>query len=204
MTSPRNDAGPPERLSSGVARWRRVPVRLTAATSLALVIVLLAAACGGSTSHGSARSSATSKALAQALAYIRCMRSHGLPGIPDPTTKTVGEHVTINVNVGAGSNLNPDDPIFQTATRACRSLLPAGKTHAVTVSSQQLAHEVKWASCLRAHGLPSFPDPNGQGAFNYVQLQRYVSLFDAKSPLVVDAAKACKAYQPKGSISAVP
>jgi hypothetical protein len=29
-----------------------------------------------------------------------------------------------------------------------------------------IATEVRWARCLRSHGVPSFPDPNSQGAFD--------------------------------------
>jgi hypothetical protein len=50
---------------------------------------------------------------------------------------------------------------------------------------------------MRAHGLPSFPDPNAQGAFDS-------SRMDHASPLFQTAGQACTSMQPTGSIAAVP
>jgi hypothetical protein len=47
-----------------------------------------------------------------------------------------------------------------------------------TASPTDYAKDVAYAQCMRAHGLPSFPDPNAQGSFvihgpfSRVQLQR--------------------------------
>ena len=92
------------------------------------------------------------------------------------------------------------DPVSYThliaADQACQSLLPGGG-QAPPLSAQKLAAEVKWAQCMRAHGLPGFPDPNAQGAFDS-------SRFDHSSPAFQTANKACKALEPTGPISAVP
>ena len=55
----------------------------------------------------------------------------------------------------------------------------------------QLAAEVRWARCLRSHGLPNFPDPDAQGAFDS-------SRFDESSPAFQTASNACKSLQPAG------
>lgn len=109
----------------------------------------------------------------------------------------------LKINAGSASELNPDDPTFEAANQSCRSLLPHGGNQEATVPSQQLAKELKWASCVRSHGLPSFPDPNSQGAFVHSQIDQYIDQFDAKLPLAVHAAKACRSYQPTESIPAV-
>jgi len=170
-------------------------------------LVVVAAGCGspngpavassasrtGKTTSTSTRSS--SRAMAQALAYARCMRSHGVPDFPDPTPGP-GGGFAFQINGGPGSDLDRNDPRREAADAACRSLLPGGE-QAPAPSAQKLAAEVKWAQCMRSHGLPDFPDPNAQGAFDS-------SRFDDSSPAFQTASKACTALEPTGPISAVP
>lgn len=58
----------------------------------------------------------------QALAFSACMRSHGLPDFPDPTFR--GNHISIAIRGGPGSDLDPRSPAFQAAQKACRGKLP--------------------------------------------------------------------------------
>jgi hypothetical protein len=51
------------------------------------------------------------------LAFAHCMRSHGLPGFPDPTFN--GSRV--GIRFGPGSGINPDSPAFKSAQTACAS-----------------------------------------------------------------------------------
>jgi hypothetical protein len=91
------------------------------------------------------------------------MRSHGVPDYPDP--KVNGNSVSFGVHAGgAGSDLNPNAPAFKAASQACRSLQPGGSQG--PVSAPDLATEVKFAVCMRSHGFPGFPDPDGGGVFN--------------------------------------
>jgi hypothetical protein len=54
--------------------------------ALLAALALLAAACGGSSSSGAVGSSSpSSSALAGAVAYSACIRSHGVPNYPDPS-----------------------------------------------------------------------------------------------------------------------
>jgi hypothetical protein len=122
--------------------------------------------------------------FAKFLAYSRCMHSHGISDFPDPTTSP-GGGVGINVNGGPGSDLNKHNPRFTAANRACRSLEPGGTLGTPQQSSQKIAAEVKWARCMRSHGLPSFPDPNSQGAFDR-------SKFDESTPAFQSASTACQ------------
>ncbi len=67
------------------------------------------------------------QAEAAALAFSKCMRSHGVPDFPDPQFGP-GGGITIRIGAhpGAGGNngLDPNSPIFQKAQRSCGSLLP--------------------------------------------------------------------------------
>jgi hypothetical protein len=56
----------------------------------------------------------------QALKFVTCMRSHGLPGMADPVVSAGG----INMRIPAG--VNPSSPVFQSAQRACRRFMPGG------------------------------------------------------------------------------
>ena len=182
-------------LARGPGRRRSLPVGRAAAMIAALLgLTALAAGCGGSNGPSTAGSS-SGTAMTQALAYTRCMRSHGVSDFPDPTTPP-GGGVAFSINGGPGSNLNASNPTFKAANQACRALLPGGQQPA-TGSPPKIAAEVKWARCMRTHGVPSFPDPNSQGALDS-------SKFDNNSPAFHSASNACKALQPTGSISAVP
>jgi len=195
------ELGPPKK-----GRRRSVPVGWRAAMAL-MGLVALAAGCGGSNgpaaagsgpgtgSRTSVSTSSSSRARAQMLAYARCMRSHGVSDFPDPTPSP-GGGAGFQINGGPGSDLGRDNPRFEAADEACRSLLPGGE-QAPALSAQKLAAELKWARCMRSHGLPGFPDPNAQGAFDS-------SRFDDSSAAFQTASETCKALQPTGPISAVP
>jgi hypothetical protein len=53
---------------------------------------------------------------------------------------------------------------------------------------------VKFAECVRAHGVPHFPDPNAKGEFEFG--------IDVTRAVWGRAINACKALQPPGSLSA--
>jgi hypothetical protein len=54
-------------------------------------------------------------ALSEGLKFAQCMRNHGEPNFPDPTTAGV-------VHVGAG--VDPSSPEFQNAQTLCQALVP--------------------------------------------------------------------------------
>jgi hypothetical protein len=58
--------------------------------------------------------------LDQALKFVACMRSHGLPDMPDPVT--AGGGVTQQLPRGT----NPASPVFKAAQAACQKLTPGG------------------------------------------------------------------------------
>jgi hypothetical protein len=163
-----------------------------AAMAAALGCAVLAPGCGSSSGPGSAGSGSTK---AQFLAYSRCMRGHGVSSFPDPTTPA-GGGVAFSISAGPGSDLNPSNPTYKTADQACRSLLPA-RVQSATGPSPKIAAEVRWARCLRSHGVPSFPDPNSQGAFDSAK-------FNDTTPAFHTASTACTTLQPTGAVSAVP
>jgi hypothetical protein len=190
MTTPSNDE---DHAAHGrkPARGPRgpIPIRRMAAT----IAAVLVAGCGSngpgvpSGSNTSNQSTASGGTLARFLAYSRCMRSHGVHDFPDPTTSPGGA-VAIQINRGPGSDLEPTNPTYEAANHACRALEPSG-LQAPTPSAQKLAAELKWARCMRSHGLPTFPDPNRQGAFDRTKINE-------DAPAFQTASNTCKSLNP--------
>jgi hypothetical protein len=56
------------------------------------------------------------------LNFSKCMRRHGLPDFPDP-----GGNGALSIQANQGSDLNPDNPTFQAAQRACQPILGSMK-----------------------------------------------------------------------------
>jgi len=159
------------------ARVRRRPRRAgprparTAATIIATAaLALLAAACSSGSGPSSAGSGGSPDAgesanSPSAVGYSHCMRSHSVPHFPDPGSsgqvpKTSAQHLGVS-----GSQ-------YQAAQRACQRLLPT--TESIGQQTQQcmssgdcpqalvrqiLTAQLKFARCMRSHGVPNWPDP---------------------------------------------
>ena len=117
------------------------------------------------------------------VSFSRCMRSHGVPGFPDPDSPRRFK-----------AALDPSSshaPAFQSAQTACRHLLPA--SHAPRESAAQTRARVTaalaFARCLRGHGLPRFPDPTSTGELSRETLA--AAGIDIHQPALVRAADAC-------------
>jgi hypothetical protein len=122
--------------------------------------------------------------LAKMLAYTHCMRSHGIADFPEPTPGPNGQGGGFSIKGGPGSDLNPNNPRYEAANRTCQALLPYGGTPPAPTASQ-LTEYTKFAACIRQHGFPTFPDPNGQGVF-------VLHNFDLSSPQLQSAQHTCR------------
>jgi hypothetical protein len=141
--------------------------RLRRAALLAVVGAVAAAVTACGSSHPAASGSADSD-QAQVVALAQCMRSHGVPGFPDPDSAG-GFHLTTQANGGRGS-VDIASPQVQAAYGHCRHVLPGGGPNLAQLQQkiqQELARAlpglVRFAQCIRAHGVPGFPDPTGTG-----------------------------------------
>jgi hypothetical protein len=154
-------------------------------TLLVILGVVALAACsssGGSTATGTSSSGASS-AYTQALAYAQCMRAHGVPSYPDPNSK--GQFYIAN---GASDpTAHVSTTVLNAASQACQKLLPATmvKPRNGQGSTSQQTAELRWATCMRSHGEPNFPDPASDGSFTLP------SGMNADSPQFQAASKAC-------------
>lgn len=124
---------------------RSGPRRPAALAALAATGVLLAA-CGGNSPSGGTGSTQYQKALA----FTKCMRSHGALGFPDPTSAG-----TITVTQALLSS-----PQIQAAAPSCKKLLPRGAVQLPAGLQRKLdTQALEYAACMRSHGVPNFPDP---------------------------------------------
>lgn len=137
---------------SSVSSYTTLPA--VAAVILASAVI---AACGASSPQNSssfARSGSDNPTQLQreALNFARCMRSHGVSSFPDPTPNGGGFSVD-------APGTNPSSPSFKAAQTACKQLLPVKRGHSGPPSAQAYARLLHWATCMRAHGISSLPDP---------------------------------------------
>ena len=134
--------------------------------------------------QGSGSSAATP--LAEAVAYSQCMRSHGAPNFPDPVLTPGG---------GYGyrtTGIDPHSAGFQGALQACKALPSPWQSTGQQLSPAQQQAWLNWAKCIRAHGLPDFPDPtfpsggevqiSGSGGSSSPQMQRAMDACKSQMP----------------------
>jgi hypothetical protein len=174
--------------SSG--RRARHRLRLTAPLAAALmgVAILATAACGSSPSNQGTPagqgppgpSSSATPGRASSLDFSRCMRSHGVPDFPDPNSN--GGFSGTSQQGGGSGGLDPNSPAFQSAQQTCRKLLPAGGQQQ---QGNQSDMALRFARCMRSHGITKFPDPVGGG----IKLPPDV---DQSSPQFQAAQKDCQ------------
>jgi hypothetical protein len=112
-----------------------------AAASCAVAI----AACG---SVGPSSAAGTGSGDTLALSFAQCMRSHGVPGFPDPG-KPAGDQ----------PGINPQAPAFQAAGQKCDKLTNNPEPKDAPASKRQRLAALANAKCMRTHGVPTFPDP---------------------------------------------
>ena len=129
--------------------------RTAAAIIATAALALLPAACDGSPSSTSSGSSpaAGGSANSKALAYARCMRSHGVPDFPDPNS--AGEF-----NKATMGQLSASNSQYQAAAQACARLLPnSGSGPTAAEVQQEWNGMASFARCMRSHEVPDWPDP---------------------------------------------
>jgi hypothetical protein len=187
---------------------RRELVVTRSQCAAALIVMVGVAACGGTSANpgvaniGTGTQSTTTSAdtqpvgtgkrdgFAEALAYSRCMRAHGVTNFPDPQ-QSAGGGISLSVHAGAGG-INPSSPTFAAAQSKCKTLLPNHGTPPA-LSPQQRAQALKFSRCVRAHGVPNFPDPQFGGGG--IRIQGGPGL-DKNSAQLQAAFRACHSILP--------
>ena len=179
---------PPSTRTRPILRLART-ARLIALLAVAVAVVAgTATACSSSSAGSPSHATGQAHAGGGPLAFSACMRSHGVSNFPDPTSNG-----GISIQVQPGNGIDPGSPAFHSAQRACQSLLPAGKTSGGSVSPAVRARILRYAACIRAHGVPNYPDPTFNGnAVNFGNL----SGINPNSPAYRSASRACASLNP--------
>jgi hypothetical protein len=149
---------------------------------------------GSSSSSSSSSQSGSASPDSQAVAYSACVRAHGVPNFPDPKVSTNGNEVKVAIGINPSISSNPH---FNSAQQACRKLLPGGGPGEGSdhqISPQEQSQYLKAAACIRAHGIPNFPDPTFSGGGVHVS-QKGINLH---SPQAHAAEEACQSLIPGG------
>jgi hypothetical protein len=128
--------------------------------------------------------------LARLIVFAGCMRTHGVPGFPEPIAQRNGKPVFAVRN---GSGVNQNSPQFRRADQACRSLLSG--LGGAQITAQDQVDYLRAAQCMRAHGVPDFPDP--VFASGAVRFPLPASL-DIHTPQVQRAVAICRTLIPRG------
>jgi hypothetical protein len=186
--------------ASSRSRAGRTALSVSVATLLT-GSALLAAGCGGGlsgtkvaqlettttgTTSSSSSSGESSSGQGSPVAFAACMRKHGVPLFPDSSGGGA---------ISPGKGVDLDSPQFRRARDACRSLLPAGMDNTTAgrsrLSPQHQAQLLRYARCMRSHGLARFPDPTSRG------LALEPDQVDTRSPQFQAANQACRSFLPK-------
>lgn len=164
--------------------------------SLSLLAALLGlAACGSSlpnTGGATTSQGANPADAAKALAFSRCMRSHGVSNFPDPGNGELRLQVQSSPNSTSVNGVEVNGPTFRSAMQACRSYLPNGGHPSAAQTAKAKAQALAMSKCMRTHGVTNFPDPqfrSGPGGGIGIQLNG--SGLDPNSPVFQAAQKAC-------------
>ncbi|HEY0719537.1 MAG TPA: hypothetical protein VGD68_18120 [Streptosporangiaceae bacterium] len=141
------------------------------------VLILLTAACSSGSPPPGGPPQPSGPASSPAVAFSQCMRSHGVPDFPDPGSR--GGVPKVTPQQAGVSNAR-----FQAAQQACAQLLQPSQAQIPAITAGLL----NFARCMRAHGIPNWPDPttgrNGQPEFD-------IAGIDPDSPRVSNTADQC-------------
>jgi hypothetical protein len=179
----------------------------------ALAAALLIAGCGSSASNSSNDpDSAQSSAQSSGILFAGCMRSHGVPNFPDPKSGTGGGlQIQSSQRNGQGQTMTVNGvpvsaPAFQSAMKVCQKDMPKAKPIAGGLT-QLRANALKYGECMRANGVPNFPDPTVRGGSGgAVSVQMNGAGINPQSPAVEAAQKKCHSIMglPGGGPGAAP
>ncbi|MCW2963074.1 MAG: hypothetical protein JWO17_326 [Actinomycetia bacterium] len=150
------------------------PLWPLATFGIVVMVAVIAAGCGGTQSSSGTSTAAaadtsssntttaahtstpshtsTVTAREKAVRLSECMRANGVSDVPDPNAS--GEFPSYGISVTPA--------VWKTAVAACKALEPPG-TFSAKLTPTQFSAALKFAQCIREHGVPDFPDPvNGQ------------------------------------------
>jgi hypothetical protein len=176
-------------------------------------ITLFAAGCGGSSGAKVAQletttaASGSSNAVAAAsssskpnpAAFSACMRKNGVPNFPDPDAQG---RLFVRINPKGG--ISPTSAAFRKAQQACQKLAPNGGNRGAALGKGGEEQMLRFAACMRSHGVPKFPDPQFSADGGVTMKIGPAAGVDLSSPQFRAAQDACRRLVPGGLMMAAP
>jgi hypothetical protein len=164
----------------------RTAAAVVATAALALPVAAFGAGASSTIASGSALSQSMN--VQKALAFARCMRSHGVRNWPDPNSSGVFAKRTPQQLGASGAQV-------EAAQRACSDLLPNG---ALPHGGQPTQDELRkmerdalaFARCMRSSGVPTWPDYTLRGGIPIFDL--HGTRIAPNSPQIVAKQRGCK------------
>jgi hypothetical protein len=144
---------------------------------------LLGAACGGKTPAPVAQQ--TASRYQQAVDYAKCMRANGDPAWPDPSSNGM-----FGNNNGS---LDESSAAYKAANKVCGKLQSGTNAPNPAQLQQGLNQLLKYSQCMRAHGIPKFPDPTSDSTGVTIS---YSGNIGQHTPQFKVAEEACRSLMP--------
>ena len=146
-------------------------MKLYAIAAVAALAVALLTGCGGSGTAspvvpslgGHAGGTAGSGRTAALHAAAQCIRAHGIPAYHDPVLTPSGA-----VYSDTSAIFSAPQSTVNAIRAACRTLMTQAGLNPQSEPSapaQLVAAGVRAAECMRAHGLPQYPDPTARSVY---------------------------------------
>lgn len=199
---------PPRYQACDTGRVTKAATRPVKALAVLAALSLWVTACGAGLAHngvasvGKAQTTTTQSSAsaglsasgqsgpteAQLLKYAECMRSDGEPDFPDPVPAQGGGYAFLGYDT-PGSPLSPSvlqSPRYHAATEFCKKDVPPSIAN--STPAMMAAYALKYSDCMRAHGLPDFPEPNPKGLITI----NPTGIMGPNSPQYQRAEKACQ------------
>jgi hypothetical protein len=122
---------------------------------------------------------------------VACARAHGDPSLPDPIIDSQGR-----AKFPSGTPPPPDS-----TRQACQSIYDRLPASARGNNPPDIQMEIKFAQCMRSHGLTDWPDPDANGDYplpaDLITTGKFGPVWDR----IKAGWDACSAFNPSGSIS---
>ena len=124
--------------------------------------------------------------------WAACMRGHGDPGQTDPTI-TADKVININISPSIRGGYSGYSGEYGSGGPGvyCETYLTAAQTAlrgGPLPPRPSMAQQLKYAECMRADGVPDFPDPTANGLGISVQPG---TALDPRNPVFQNANKVC-------------
>jgi hypothetical protein len=195
--------------------WQRRRSPAVAVTGLILGLSVLASGCGGKSgpevahvaSNGtgtSASGSPNASSKGDPAAYSACMRKHGVANFPDPDSSGRIKVTSGRRADGTTTGVDTNSPQFAKAQQACQRLLPNGGRPSAQAQQKEVQQALKFAGCMRSHGVPKYPDPEVGSGGGMKQTINPNDGVDPSSPQFQAAQKACQKLVPGAPDAAGP